>query len=134
MYEESFWSHEDSDIFCQMSLISEVHALPDRLYRRREHGKNLTATLVSSARWTEDKFRSKWDFYDRAHPETAEIIGPARRYYYRRHAPLRDFKVALMTLKILVRKPTMKGLKWMLELIGSGITGLVIGERRLKPR
>lgn len=129
LYEEHYWSHEDSDIFCQMSLISEVHALPDRLYRRREHGKNLTMSGLS----TGDVFRRKWDFYDRMHPETAHIIGPARRYYYRRHKPLRDFKVALIALKSLLRKPTIKELKWMLYLVAHGLVGLVVGERLLKP-
>ncbi|MBO9514588.1 MAG: glycosyltransferase family 2 protein [Variovorax sp.] len=128
LYEESYWSHEDSDIFCQMSLLAEVHALPDRLYRRREHGLNLTR----SGRSTAEEFRRKWDFYDLAHPETAHVIGPARRYYYRRHEPLRDFKVALMTLKGLLRKPAVKEFKWMLYLIRHGVTLLVVGERHLK--
>lgn len=127
LYEESYWSHEDSDIFCQMGLLAEVHALPDRLYRRREHGLNLTRSGPSTAR----EFRRKWDFYDVTHPETAHIIGPARRYYYRRHEPLRDFKVAWITLKILVRKPSIRELNWMFQLIRHGLLGLVIGERRL---
>lgn len=130
LYEESYWSHEDSDIFCQMSLLAEVHALPDRLYRRREHGGNLTM----SGRSTADAFRRKWDFYDRTHPETAAIIGPARRYYYGWHEPLRDFKVAFMALRNLLRKPSVKELRWMLHLIRSGIAGLLFGERRLKWR
>lgn len=129
LYEESYWSHEDSDIFCQMCLLAEVHALPDKLYRRREHGRNLTM----SGRSNYGEFRRKWDFYERGHPEAASVVVPARRYYYRVHKPLRDFKVALMTLKILVRKPTMHGLKWMLQLVREGVTGLLVGERSIKP-
>ena len=130
LYEESYWSHEDSDIFCQMSLLAEVHALPDKLYRRREHGKNLT----TSGRVTVDAFRRKWDFYDRLHPETAAVVGPARRYYYGRHEPLRDFKVALLAFRNVLRRPSLKELRWGLQLVRSGIIGLAVGERRLDSR
>jgi glycosyltransferase involved in cell wall biosynthesis len=104
LYDESFWSHEDSDIFCKMSLCAEVHSLAHRLYIKREHANNLTK--VGRSNYSE--FRQKWDWYDLAHPEFAATILAARRYYYQRHRPLRDFKVAFKTAKP-IKKHKLKG-------------------------
>jgi glycosyltransferase involved in cell wall biosynthesis len=123
LYEEGFWSHEDSDIFCQMSLYAEVHSLPNRLYIKRTHANNLTK--VGRSNYSE--FRQKWDWYHLAHPEFTSSILAARRYYYRFHRPLRDFKVALKTAKLFCKEPSLAKIQWMMTLLKSGFNGLLRG-------
>ncbi len=121
LYDESLWSHEDCDIFCQMSLRSEVHFLPDRLYIKREHAHNLTKTGRSDY----GEFRKKWDHYHLAHPEFTSPVISARRYYYHLHRPLRDFKVAVKSAKLFCKEPSAAKLRWTLTLLKSGIRGLL---------
>ncbi len=127
LYEEKFWSHEDSDIFCQMSLIAEVHYLSDRLYIKREHANNLTKVGRSNY----DAFRNKWDWYYLTHPGSESTILKARHYYYRRHRPLRDFKTAAKTAKLFCKAPSVAKLRWMTELLDSGFRGLLQGEKSI---
>ena len=89
-YEPTFWSYEDSDIFCQMALISEVHYLPCRLYKKRSHVRNLTHSSAADY----GKFRKKWDVYKSNDPRINVRIKNALKYYFGYHATLRNFKLA----------------------------------------
>lgn len=119
-YEVDFWSHEDSDIFCQMALLSEVHYLPDRLYKKRAHDHNLTY----SSRADYGKFRKKWDHFFSDNPEINRKLDRAFSYYYLRHAPLRDFKVSIKALKEFFSNGKMQSLLWSLKCFCNGLRRL----------
>jgi GT2 family glycosyltransferase len=121
-YEEDFWSHEDSDIFCQMALLAPVHYLPGRLYLKRVHGNNLTA----SSRASYAKFRDKWDRMHLSDPLRDRELVRAMHYYYGRHAPLRHFKVALMAAQEFVNGKGWASLRWSLQCFGDGCADLLL--------
>jgi glycosyltransferase involved in cell wall biosynthesis len=132
-YEPTFWSHEDSDIFCQMALLADVHYLPDRLYAKRTHGNNLTASPNADY----GKFRNKWDVLTSPDPQTNERIEAAMRYYYGRHAPLRHFKVSFLALKEFLSGKGVSALTWSTRCFYRGFNDLLLGaelRRRLKLR
>lgn len=115
-YEESFWSHEDSDIFCQMALQASVHFLPDRLYLKRSHSSNLT----SSPKADYGRFRHKWDQFESSAQVINERIEAAIRYYYGVHAPLRHLKVSLKAMREFIAGGNPKSLAWSLHLLRMG--------------
>ncbi len=128
-YTEAFWSHEDSDIFCQMALVAEVHYLPQRLYYKREHDRNLTRLNQSR---DYEAFRYKWDNYQAPTLAQQQLIEQARWHYYRRHAPLRDLKVARKAFSEFLREPRTDRLRRIISLIKSGLRGLMNGNAMLK--
>jgi glycosyltransferase involved in cell wall biosynthesis len=119
-YEPDFWSHEDSDIFCQMALLAEVHYLPSRLYQKRTHGHNLTG----SSRADYGKFRSKWDNYFCDDPDMNRKIDNAFRYYHGLHAPLRHFKISVKAFKEFLRNRTFRSLSWSWHMFKCGVCDL----------
>ena len=112
-----------------MSLLAEVHYLPDHLYIKRIHGNNLT----SSSRADYSKFRDKWDFYFSNNAHINEKIGKALQYYYGYHAPLRHFKIASSAVKAFFKDPKMGSFKWIFECLGNGIADLFF-KRELRKR
>jgi glycosyltransferase involved in cell wall biosynthesis len=136
-YELDFWSHEDSDICCQMAMLARCHQLPLRLYNKRTHSANLT----HSPKADYSKFRAKWDFYRPANEERRIVLVQSLRYYYIWHMPFRDFKVALKALRQFVASGELRFLRWALFLLGHGISNLlfhfeyrrVMAERRCRP-
>ncbi len=129
-YEPDFWSHEDSDIFCQMALLAEVHYLPDRLYLKRVHEHNLTRSSKNSSH---SKFRDKWDFYFSNDTNVNKRIENALVYYYGIHAPLRHFKVGMLSIVDFVHTRKRHALNWCLECFGNGIDDLIF-KKALKKR
>ena len=111
-YEPDFWSHEDSDIFCQMALLSDVHYLPNRLYLKRDHSNSLTQ---SSKNTSYDKFRDKWDFYISNDASTNKQIEDALVHYYGIHAPLRHFNIGLWSALDFILHRKKHALHWCLE-------------------
>lgn len=120
-YEVDFWSHEDSDICCQMALLAVCHQLPLRLYNKRTHSTNLTY----SPRANYSKFRQKWDYFMPRNPREARIVDDALRYYYTRHMPIRDLKVCLKALREFMATPSWNKLKWAWFLISHGVGNLI---------
>ncbi len=116
-FEESFWSHEDSDMFCQMSLLAEVHYLPLRLYNVRIRQNSLT----QSKKLPRNRFRDKWDLYQSEVPGENELIERALRYYYMRHKPMRDFKVSMKAFRRFLKTRNLHQLKWSFECLQAGI-------------
>jgi len=132
-YEEDFWSHEDSDIFCQMALLADVHYLPNYLYKKRVHGNNLTFSPKASY----SKFRNKWDFYISDDEEINLKIEKALRYYYGWHAPLRSIKVGKKAMKEFFKNKELFSFKKSLTLFKNGFIDLVFKStlnKRLKDR
>lgn len=99
-YENSFWSHEDADVFCQMSLLAKVHYLPFHLYNKRTHTHNLTKSTLNNY----DKFRNKWDYYNSEDEKINIKIEKSIKYYYCIHLPFRDLIVAFGTVIILIKE------------------------------
>jgi glycosyltransferase involved in cell wall biosynthesis len=128
-YEMSFWSHEDSDIFCQMALLSEVHYLPDRLYSKRKHEHNLTGSSLANY----GRFREKWDFYFSDDPETTRRVDSAFKYYHGRHAPLRHFKIAIMAFRQFLKSGKVHSFRWSLQCFKKGVDDLFL-KKELKRR
>lgn len=128
-YEKDFWSHEDSDIFCQMCLMAEVHYLPNRLYQKRVHSNNLTFSPKASY----EKFRNKWDFYFSDNLEVNSRIEDALKYYYGIHAPLRHFKVFVKASKEFMSNRELSKFKWMSKLFTAGVKDLFF-RKSLKDR
>lgn len=120
-YEESFWSHEDSDIFCQMALYSEVHYLPERLYNKRVHDNNLTYSPRASYK----KFREKWDFYISDNRSINIKIDKAIKYYHCFHAPLRTLQISKKALGEFLQNGMLSSLKWSLICFKNGLTQLL---------
>ncbi|MGB5135675.1 MAG: glycosyltransferase [Prochlorococcaceae cyanobacterium] len=120
-YEVKFWSHEDSDICCQMALLAECHQLPDRLYNKRTHSTNLTY----SPRADYSKFRDKWDCFKARNPSEAKILDHALRYYYTRHMPMRDLKVSLKALREFLATASYGKFKFALHLLNHGLLNLI---------
>lgn len=127
-YEPDFWSHEDSDIFCQMALLSEIHYLPARLYLKRVHSQNLTG----SSRADYGKFRFKWDNYFTDDSYTNIRIENALKYYYGRHAPLRYFKISYKAFREFLRKKDLDSLRWTCECLNNGIINLFLKKELIK--
>jgi glycosyltransferase involved in cell wall biosynthesis len=128
-WEEGFWTHEDSDMFCQMALLAEVHHLPTVLYRKREHPGSI---MAQKKRNHYGAFRAKWDgpevlrLYDR------QRILKARRWYYRRHRPMRDLRIALKAL----RNGGWRGHsgRWAKVCALNALFGFLLGDHRLSNR
>lgn len=113
-------------MFCQMALLAAVHYVPDRLYFKRVHGASVTqqgGRVQDAYR----RFREKWDNYQTDDPKQQEVLRKAKKYYYTRHRPFRDLKVAAKTLGLFLRRPSMADMKWFLTLCKSGFRGLFGG-------
>lgn len=121
-YEKTFWAHEDSDIFCQMALLSEVHYIPDHLYQVRVRSNSLSKSVVKRP----GLFREKWDLYQSGNPDENALIERSLKYYYTRHKPLRDFKVGLKALKQFFTKLDGHSFSWAMECFGAGFVDLFL--------
>lgn len=120
-YETDFWSHEDSDICCQMALLTECHQLPQRLYNKRTHSTNLTY----SPRADYSKFRKKWDNAIARNPSEARVIDDALNYYYTRHMPMRDFRVSVKAMREFSTSGSVTKLKFALRLLLHGFQNIL---------
>ncbi|WP_439882589.1 glycosyltransferase family 2 protein [Pontibacter sp. MBLB2868] len=121
-YEKDFWSHEDSDIFCQMALRAEVHYIDNRLYNRRIHGNSLTSSRIE----TYGAFRNKWDNYKTSDAAVNALVEKSLIYYYTRHKPLRDLKVSLKAFSEFVKTQKIGSLRWCLVCLKSGLSELIL--------
>ena len=91
--------HEDTDMFCQMALLGEVHYLPDRLYFKRVHDRQSTHLGDDARRahiWSQyDLFRRKWDERVGRDDRQNRVLARARAFYRNRFEPCRDLKLVV---------------------------------------
>jgi glycosyltransferase involved in cell wall biosynthesis len=123
-WETTFWPHEDTDMFCQMALLSKVHFLPDRLYLKRIHptqGMNDGARVQRSYA----AFRAKWDNRQPKNANEAALLQDAKRYYYSVHKPFRDLKVARAAFLSFFVRPSAGSLRWCVHLVASALKGFL---------
>lgn len=111
-------SQEDTDMFCKMSLLAEVHYLPEFLYVKRRTGSNLAHKKSYTA--THRVFRHKWDMYEGKSPEEQKMIEQSIRYYYGRHVPLRDLKVGSKAFRNFLKSGELHSLKWSIQCFSNG--------------
>jgi glycosyltransferase involved in cell wall biosynthesis len=119
-----FWPHEDTDLFCKMALISKVHFLPERLYRKRVHGNNVVRDNERMTR-AYRAFREKWDNYQPRNETEARIVREAAFFYRTSFKPCRHLRVGVKALLEFLRQPSLARLRWALHLFSSGIRELV---------
>ena len=113
-----FWPHEDTDLFCKMSLLGKVHYLPDRLYRKRAHRGNAlndTERLMKAY----GLFREKWDHFQPRNETEAATLRDAARFYRASFRPLRHLKVGTKALGEFLRSRDPGKLRWALSLFGA---------------
>jgi glycosyltransferase involved in cell wall biosynthesis len=123
-WETGFWPHEDTDMFCQMALLSKVHFLPDRLYLKRIHpaqGMSDGARVQRSY----GAFRAKWDNRKPKNAREATLLKGAKKYYYSIHRPCRDLKVSRMAFLEFCSHPSFRKLKWCMQLVVSVLRGFL---------
>lgn len=116
-------SHEDTDMFCKMALLAEVHYVPEYLYLKRFTTHNLAHDL--KYRSTHNLFRKKWDNYRSEDSEINHLIEESLKYYYVKHKPFRDFKVSIKAFLISVGKLDIKSFNWSLRCFWAGITDIL---------
>ena len=110
-----FWPHEDTDMFCQMALLGDVHYLSDRLYRKRFHAE---CGFLDTKRVQEayTSFRRKWDNYRPCSEKEGEILAEAAAFYRQSFRPLRNAKVGLKALGEFFATRDTRKLRWALPL------------------
>jgi glycosyltransferase involved in cell wall biosynthesis len=115
-----FWPHEDTDLFCKMSLLGKVHYLPDRLYRKRAHTGNAlndTERLMKAY----GLFREKWDHYQPRNAAEAITLHKAARFYRASFRPLRHLKVGTKAVGEFLRSRDPGKLRWAMSLFGAAL-------------
>lgn len=136
-YDEGFWPHEDTDLFCQMAWLARAHHLELPLYWKREHGGSIlrTESAAATARFAAfradayARFRRKWD--ERPSPDrtTQARLHAAKVYYLTRHRPARDLKVAALALREFCTAADPRKLAWCGTLVASALRGFFTPRR-----
>ena len=111
-----FWPHEDTDMFCQMALLSEVHYLPDRLYRKRLFSGSGLFCDPERVMRSYSLFRAKWDRYQPSNSKEAQCLDEAARFYRGSFRPLRNIKVGTRAMGEFVRSAQLEKLHWAMRL------------------
>jgi glycosyltransferase involved in cell wall biosynthesis len=124
-WENAFWPHEDTDMFCQMALLGKVHFLPSRLYLKRIHPAQGMSDAARVQR-SYAAFRMKWDNRQPKNSREAVLLKGAKKYYYSMHSPCRDLKVARKTLLGFFSHPNFGKLRWFVQLVASALHGFFI--------
>ena len=123
--------HDDTDMFCQMSLQAPVHYLPDRLYRYRDHEQNVSKKGERFHR-NHIVFLQKWRTAEPSTPDQRRTLAAALRYYDRIYEPLRHLRVAAIALSEFLADPKKFRFLWAWKNLSEGLTLLV--RRNLRPR
>lgn len=102
--------HDDTDMFCQMALIADVHYIPDRLYRYRDHTSNRSKDprVAETARLLQQKWRS----YQPRNEREARLLQEAIWYHDYRHVPFRYIWVGLQALVESIYQRSWQKAKW----------------------
>jgi glycosyltransferase involved in cell wall biosynthesis len=116
-------AHEDTDLMCQVSLISEVRHNPARLYSKREHAGNTLFSEANALMPGGAVFRQKWDH--RRDIPNAAMLARACIYYYRCHKPLRDLKIAGRALRLFLETRRLGLLRWSGQLAATAVRGFL---------
>ncbi|ACY48037.1 glycosyltransferase family 2 protein [Rhodothermus marinus] len=111
--------HDDTDMFCQMSLIADVHYIPDRLYRYRDHASNRSKDprVVETARLLQEKWRS----YQPRNEREARLLAEAIWYHDYRHVPFRYIWVGIQGLVESISERSLSKVRWGMKNLLTGL-------------
>ena len=115
-----------------MALKSKVHALPYRLYLKREHKRNVlnycpqehTHSFDAFKKNSYELFRKKWDLWEGDNKSEKEVIKNAKSYYYHSHKPFRNLNLILGTLKRTFPRYDASARWWIWNLLKDGIDSI----------
>ena len=120
-WDNDLWPYEDTEILCQLSMFTKVHAIPERLVGYRQHSSQGTKGGTQRSRHWKDNglavLQSKWNRRAIVDPEKARDVDRACRYYNQLHMPLRNLRVARRAMKEFLADPTLHKLRWLLQLM-----------------
>jgi len=111
---------EDTDLLCQLSLITEVHNIPQRLVAYRIHAQQWTggATTASKRpRLNYTAVQEKWNRQAVPDVKTSRTINRACIYFRQVHLPLRPLRVAGRALVEFLRSPSPQRFAWFATLV-----------------
>ena len=122
-WETAFSAHEDTDMFCQMALLSKVHFLPDRLYLKRAHPEQLVkkSGLIEAGY---AKFRQKCGYLPTPHRGRSDCVEKCQLQLFLT-PPRRDLKVAAKALREFSSNWRYSSLCWCLKLFSSAARGFL---------
>ncbi len=108
-YDETLIAFNDVDMLCQLSLISEVHQIPELLYFKQKHRDSLTYHPNRPEAYK--KLRQKWRELELP-PDQRKVVDQARRHYYRVHLPLVSLKTSAKALTEAIRMRSRNKANW----------------------
>ena len=108
-YDETLAAFNDVDMLCQISLISDVHQIPELLYFKQKHRSSLT--YHPSRPEAYKMLRRKWKDIELP-PDQRRVVDQARRHYYRVHLPLVSLKTSAKALTEAIRMKSQDKASW----------------------
>jgi glycosyltransferase involved in cell wall biosynthesis len=122
-WDVKLWPYEDTDMLCQLSMLTKVHSVTWRLVGYRQHANQSTVGGGQRSRhWREDglgTMQAKWDRKLSLNSAEARVLDRACIYYRQVHLPLRHLFVARRAFWDFAKNPTVQRLSWFLQLICS---------------
>lgn len=120
-WDATLWMKEDVDLLCQLAIVSEVHAIPDKLVSYRIHPQQATSGgPKASTRSPVDleAVQEKWNKRSYSDRAMNRILDRACIYYRQVHLPFRALWVARRAVLDLLRSPSLRSLYRFAELLG----------------
>ncbi|GEM_PF-628833 len=119
-WDEAIWRDEDADFLCQLSLITEVHSLPDRLVAYRIHSQQVTSGGSNASKRSRgglSAVQEKWNRRPDLDGRASRTVNRACIYFRQVHLPLRPLRVAGRALVEFLRSPSSQRFVWFVTLI-----------------
>jgi glycosyltransferase involved in cell wall biosynthesis len=120
-WDERLWPYEDTEILCQLAMLTKVHSVTSRLVGYRQHPHQSTmGGAQRSSQWKEHglaTMQAKWDAKPSSNLAESRALDHACTYYHQVHQPLRNLFVAQRAFREFVRNPSVARFKWFLQLI-----------------
>ena len=120
-WDTNLWMKEDVDLLCQLAIVTEVHAIPDKLVSYRIHPQQATSgDPKASTRNPVDleAVQEKWNSRSYSDRAKNRILDRACLYYRQVHLPFRALWVARRAVHDLLRSPSPRSLYRFAELLG----------------
>jgi glycosyltransferase involved in cell wall biosynthesis len=120
-WDVGLWPYEDTDILCQLSILTRVHSVTSRLVGYRQHPHQSTMGGAQRSRhWKENgltTMQAKWDRKLPLDSSEAKTLNYACIYYHQVHEPLRNLFVAQRAFRDFIRNPSVPTLRWFSQLV-----------------
>jgi glycosyltransferase involved in cell wall biosynthesis len=120
-WDEGLWPYEDTEILCQLSMLTKVHSITSRLVAYRQHSHQSTmGGAQRSPHWKEHglaTMQAKWNSKLLPNLAAAKALNRACIYYHQVHQPLRNLFVAQRAFREFLRGPSVARFKWFSQLV-----------------